>query len=188
MFRSRPGRARCIFCSMRIVSFFERVRPLQACCRMRKRVKNSLITLPFRLQAYKRNYCSRVDAIARRPWIDDATRSFVRERTSAKMASIPTLPISLPTQILSFLIPSPSAPLPPDVLSTALHQHHQFITRSLDEPISHFTLAVDSRKSELLEEGLAEVARSLGAGDVRRLSGPPPSTARSDSTLNLNSS
>jgi hypothetical protein len=81
--------------------------------------------------------------------------------------TIPALPSSLSSLVLSHIVPSLSVPLPPDCLATPLLQRHAFLPPSLDDPISHFQLSSSkSNDRDLLEEQLDGLARRLGSAEV----------------------
>ncbi|KAL7415531.1 hypothetical protein BDY24DRAFT_381427 [Mrakia frigida] len=79
---------------------------------------------------------------------------------------IPPFPTSLLSSLLSYLIPAPNPPLPPDLISTALLHRHQFLPPSLDDPIAHFVHSKDAAEQrDEVAEALDGVGRLMGEGE-----------------------
>ncbi|CDZ98051.1 hypothetical protein [Phaffia rhodozyma] len=82
----------------------------------------------------------------------------------------PPLPSALVSTLLSYLVPTPNPPIPPDLMSIDLLQRHQFLPPPLDEPIAHFTPMSSNTKqgAEILQmtgDLVEEVGRLMGGGE-----------------------
>jgi hypothetical protein len=86
---------------------------------------------------------------------------------SAGPAPVP-LPASLPAVVLSYLVPAPNPPLPPEILSLSLTQLHTYLPPSLDDPIAHFlpSSTVSANVKQRIADAVHEVGRLMGESEV----------------------
>ena len=86
---------------------------------------------------------------------------------SAGPAPVP-LPASLPAVVLSYLVPAPNPPLPPEILSLALTQLHTYLPPPLDDPVAHFLPSsnVSAEVKQRVADAVHEIGRLMGESEV----------------------